>query len=287
MKFVSKNFYLMGTYGKVQMFTKNVNYGIFVISKMIEKIKKIENLLTKFSPYSDIGKLNSLFLNYNKISNKTLNVLINSIYIYNFTNGYFDIGLGNLLSISGIDFSVPTTDACVKTPDFKKLIIKFFKKKVKINRNNTMIDLGGIGKGYALDETIKIALKFNIKHIAIEFGGEIKVKGGMSNGKPWIIKLNEKLSKHLEKKIDILKIKDGSIAISGNYLKRSSFNNKIKNHIINSKKIYSNNIYLFVIVKGKKSIVCDVLSTACLYMDSLSFYKIKSMFNSYIIKKYI
>ena len=282
--FLIEKFYSMGTFGKIQIFTKNITKGKEIIKKAIEKIKDIEKLLTKFSPYSDIGKINNKPLNYKKISKETLYVLKTGIKISLLTDGYFDIGLGNILSISGID-NIPIKENKLKTEYYKSNLIKFSKKKAMLTRRNSMIDLGGIGKGYALDEAIKIFKKYGVRHSAVEFGGEIKVNGGTPSGKPWKIIFNKKLN--IKKKIELT---NGSVAISGNYLKRGNIFNSLNHHIINPKTLVSSKNKNIIIVIGKKSIICDSLSTACYCMDKTTLLKIKNIFSKYkieIIKKWI
>lgn len=275
-KFISEKFYLMGTCGKIQIFTEDIKYGKNIIIKALKKIKKIEKLLTKFSPNSEISKINISPFNYQKVSKETLYILKMGNNISILTNGYFDMGMGNILSISEID-KIPFIGKRIKKNNLKSNLIKTFKNKVMLIRKNSMIDLGGIGKGYALDEAMNIIKNSGINHVAIEFGGEIKVNGGMPDGSPWNIKFNKNL------KIENLKIKNGSVAISGKYIKKSSLFSSIKNHIINSKNLSSNQDCSIVIVIGEKSIICDALSTACCYMDKTTLCKIKNIFSCYKI----
>lgn len=261
-KFICENFYLMGTNGKIQIFSDNLDYAKFLIKKALAKIKELENCLTKFSPYSDIGRINSNKNNYTIISNDTSNVLDIGNNISKLTYGYFDMGLGNLLSYFGIDKLVPMVGDVTKISDINNELLLKYGNAVKIQRNNSMLDLGGIGKGYALDECMKIFLNSGIKHIAIEFGGDINVFGGMPDFLPWEIRINNNIN---FTNINSLKIKTGSIAISSSLIKRSKINNY--HHIINPYSLSSNNDYSFLIVKGNSSAICDALSTACFNMN--------------------
>ena len=80
------------------------------------------------------------------------------------------------------------------------------------------------------------------------------------------------------------------MAISGNYLKRGNIFNSLNHHIINPKTLVSSKNKNIIIVIGKKSIICDSLSTACYCMDKTTLLKIKNIFSKYkieIIKKWI
>ncbi len=284
LKFVCKDFFSMGTYGKVQIFVDDINYGILIIQKVLKRIHEIECLLTKFSPNSDVGFINKNPGSYNLVSKDTLEVLKIGDKISYMTDGYFDMGMGNILSASGIDECVPIVDSITTLNNVHDNLFDIHGSSVKLNRKNVMLDLGGIGKGYALDEAIKIFLKFNINHVAIELGGDISVYGGMPFGSPWVIDINSSLSFFLKLNSSFLKIKTGSVAISGGFIKK---NNDSQHHIVNPKSLKSRGLYFLSIVRGKQSAVCDSLSTACFNMDFDLLCKTRNLFYDYDIQVYV
>lgn len=282
--FVHESFNLMGTDGKIQIFDENCPYDItLTVQEAIRRINELEKVLSKFNPFSDINKLNMNPFIYQDLSVDTITVLNASINYSNMTNGYFNIGLGNFLSLAGIDTTVPLIGNNFFNKNFaEKNLIKIKNNKIKLLKNNIMLDLGGIGKGYALDEAMAILIKKGIKHAAIEFGGDIKVFGGMPNNIPWHIIINTNTTN------DIIKLHTGSISVSGGYLKKSTNNlNKIKHHIIDPKTLTSKEYYSSVLVMGEKSTTCDVLSTACFNMIESDITTLRQKFPDYEIKTYI
>jgi len=284
MKLVSEKFYLMGTHGKIQVFVSDVDYGTLIIRNAINKIKDLELLLTKFSPDSDVGIINNYPSHGTVVSDDTLFVLECGNKISVMTDGYFDMGLGNVLSSVGIDSSVPLVGKSTNLCNLNENLLNISGNKVKLTRQNAMIDLGGIGKGYALDKVIEIFLNAGIKHVAIEFGGDVRVHGGMPSGKPWNIMFDKSLFKAED---DILKMHTGSLAVSAGYLKRSSIPGIVEHHIINPKSLSSQNNYFLSVVRGKDSIICDALATASYSMNTKSLYKVRNSFTDYDIKVYV
>ncbi len=278
--FVNKDFISMGTNGDIQIFPEGEINSETIIEDTIRRLNQFEKFLSKFKPSSDIGLINSNPYYYRKVSNETLTILDLSIKYNKMTYGYFDIGLGNFLSISGIDPNVPVVGKNFFLKNsFKTKLLDIKNNKVKLLRHNSMIDLGGIAKGYALDEAMKILIKNGIKHAAIEFGGDIKVYGGMPNNKPWKIIINT------GNKNEIIKIKNGSIAITGGYIKRSKNNiNNITHHIIDPKTLTSKNYYSSILVMGKDSVTCDALATAAYNMEKKDIINLKKTFKHYEFK---
>lgn len=281
--FICEEFYLMGTKGKIQIFCDDLNYGYFVINKGLCKIKELESILTKFSPYSNVGMLNKNPFQFTQMSQEALDVFKIGNFISLNTFKYFDMGLGNLLSNSGIDSFVPIVGNMTKLNDLTEDLLIFDNDYVKLNRKNSMIDLGGIGKGYAIDECMKILLSSGIKHSAIEFGGDIRVYGGMPNSLPWRVSFDKSIGNFFSNDDYFFDINIGSIAISGNYLKKSVNN---INHIINPFSLKSKNDYFFTVVLGEQAVICDALSTAFFNMDINLITESLSNFNGYKFKLY-
>ncbi|CAB3976475.1 FAD:protein FMN transferase [Candidatus Azoamicus ciliaticola] len=283
-KFLCEDFYLMGTNGKIQIFCDDLAYGKFVIDKSINRIKYLENVLTKFSPLSDVGILNNNPLGFNEMSIDTLNVLKIGDFISKKTFSYFDMGMGNLLYKFGIDNFVPIVGNITEFCDMKDDLFIFDGNYLKLNRKNSMVDLGGIGKGFTIDECLNILSENGIKHAAIEFGGDVRVMGGMPNNLPWKISFDKRLYKFLNDRDFFFDLFDGSIAISAGYLKKT-FNNS--HHIINPYSLKSKENYLFLTVFGEKCSFCDALSTAFFNMDLNIIEKSILNFPNYKFKTYI
>ncbi len=278
MNFINEKFYSMGTEGRIQIFTPDITYGKTIIKNAIKRIHDLEILLTKFSPKSDIGIINSHPNIYNTVSDETLFILNLSKLYSHITRGYFDIGLGNFLSLSGIDSNVPLVGkTLLLNKHINDPIFHIKSNKIKLTRPHSMLDLGGIAKGYALDEAMNILIKSNIKHVAIELGGDIKLYGGTPNNGLWNVFLNNNLN--------ILKYHTTSISSSGDKFKYIIKNNKqnIAHHIINPKTLSSKHHFTNTVVIGEKGYICDVLSTTCFCMNEKEIESIKHKFNDYNI----
>lgn len=282
-KFVNEDFTVMGTKGKLQIFHENKEYNMdLTINEAKRRMKEIDRLASKYRMDSETSKLNLNPNTYQKVSNDMLKIINESEKYFKLTNGYFDFGLGNYLTLSGIDPYIPLVGKnFFKKNFFNHKIIETDHNNIKLIRKNSMLDFGGIAKGYAIDEGIKILKKNGIKHAAIEIGGDLRVYGGMPNNNPWILAISNQINNKF------LKIKDGSISISAGYIKKSTNNiNNIKHHIINPKNLKSEEFYKSVIVFGKKCTTCDALSTACYNIPIDKLNDIKKNFKNYSIKIY-
>lgn len=277
--FYSKKFFSMGTYGKICVITRD-KIDFSVITKVaLSKFQYLENKLTKFSDLSDIGLLNKKRSNVN-VSDDTLRVLKISSLLNKETGYYFDVGVGSFLGGKNIDVSLYKVEQDL-------LDFNYYENKVSILKKNFDLDLGGIGKGYAVEEVSKILISMGIHHFYVELGGDVFVYGGLPDGNPWEINLDYGLylenSRPLSKNKKIY-VNTGGVSSSGcisdSFVGFGSQITKNKN-IINPLTFCFNNNYKFITVVGIDLSICDALSTACYNVNPKYIEEFKRSFTGY------
>lgn len=76
------------------------------------------------------------------------------------------------------------------------------------------LDLGGIAKGYAVDLLYEKIHALGVKHLYVEWGGEIRVSKNHPSGRPWNVAIHP-----LDPQADpiVLELSDQAVATSGDY----------------------------------------------------------------------
>jgi FAD:protein FMN transferase len=183
------------------------------------EIKRIEKLLSKYDPESEVSRLNSG--KEFKLSPETFFVLKKCREFWALSNGNFDVTVGPLMDIWGF------TDKKPRIPDsaeIKSALARVGMDKIVFNDADNMIkfsipgmriDLGGIGKGFALDCAVKKLKESDVKVCLINAGGQI-FSVGEKNGKPWRIGIQSPRSRASEPAKPLL-LSGGSISTSGDY----------------------------------------------------------------------
>ena len=251
---IERDIYTMGTVGKIKIATDDTKRGIAALDAASARIQYLNDKLTKFTSFSDIGQLNDRPQKHIYVSPDTRNVLRTGLALTPLTKHRFDLGMGNVLRRYGVDTDVPRVGGARITEQIVRhdKIVNISGQMVQLTRPDTMLDLGGIAKGYALDEGMKVLLSHGIKHAAIDLGGDLMVYGGKAPGKPWIIGIDPRAKAvHPNRKF---KLMTGAIASSGDYVKHD--------HIIQPMTLRPSDRYALSTVIGPKGVVCDVLATA-------------------------
>lgn len=108
---------------------------------------------------------------------------------------------------------------------------------IKLCNKDSMIDLGGIAKGYIADKVIELYKENNIESGIINLGGNIKVLGKKEKDNLWEIGIYEP-QKHSNNIVCTIKAEDKSIVTSGAYERGFICNDKYYHHILNPKNGY-------------------------------------------------
>ncbi|MCX7760856.1 MAG: FAD:protein FMN transferase [Hydrogenothermaceae bacterium] len=161
-----KVFNVMGTYLIVD--TKKYNYEIYRYISYLDKI------LSDYRDDSDIEKINSVAgKECVEVSPETLEVIKQAVYVSELTGGYFDITVGSV-TINYKRKNILPRETAFNLIDYRN--IKIENNKVCLTKEGMAIDLGGIGKGYAVEKAYQ-RYKDKLPTGFIAIAGDLKVWG--------------------------------------------------------------------------------------------------------------
>ncbi len=188
-----------------------------------KEARRIEN---KFSRYRDdniIYRVNHAEGKSITLDNETADLLDYAQICYRLGEGLFDITSGVLREVWHFDGS----DQLPKPDDVERIRKRIGWEKVQWQRPKLQlqpgmeIDLGGIGKEYAVDRVTKRLQEKTGISILVNFGGDISVTALRESGDGWRVGIEKPLyhSSRLNRSTDqtpnILELKSGALATSG------------------------------------------------------------------------
>ncbi len=169
----------------------------------------VENRLSRFRPDSELSLLNNSAGKEFKASPLLFGVVAAALDSARLTDGIFDPTILPFLESAGYDrsFDILSTTKSTSQMDnnlhnhtWRKVIIDPLARTVSMP-DGCRLDLGGIGKGWAVDRASRYLSKF--PGYAINAGGDIRVRGVQAKGEPWTVGIADPL----EKKINLLVIR--------------------------------------------------------------------------------
>jgi thiamine biosynthesis lipoprotein len=92
------------------------------------------------------------------------------------------------------------------------------------------IDLGGIGKEYAVDRIFELSRQWIIEDICVDFGRDLRVRGEPPEGGDWRVGLEHPLDP--QRCWGGIAVRDRAVATSGGYLRRFTVDGRTFTHIL-------------------------------------------------------
>ncbi|MDD4514975.1 FAD:protein FMN transferase [Massilibacteroides sp.] len=155
---------------------------------------RLESLFSKFNPESELYKINKAASRQPiKVSDELWQLLIDCKRYHTLTKGYFDITL----------------------KDYNTVLLDTKTQTIAFTANETELDLGALGKGYALAKIKQIVIRHDIQCALINFGNSSVLGiGTHPYGDTWPIGIENPYKP--KETLHIVNLKDSSLSTSGN-----------------------------------------------------------------------
>ena len=201
-----------------------------------EEVRRLDALLSRTSGSSEISMLNGAGGEMVPVGAEICTLIQTAGDFTEATGGAFDITIAPVVSAWGF-----TTDS-YQVPDreaLQTLLESVGMEHVHLSGGSarldpgTMIDLGGIAKGYTADRVAEIFQEHAVPRGKVELGGNILVIGDKPDGTAWRVGVQD--PKHPDKAdglVCVLNLTDAFAVTSGSYQRYFEQDGKRYHHII-------------------------------------------------------
>ncbi len=232
------------TMGTIIYNVKFIGDGSEVLKEEIDSVLQAFNQsLSTYIPSSEISRLNdSTSLAFE--STYFYPVLARSKEIFEATEGTFDPTVGPLIQAWGFgpEKQIPQLDSA-KVDSLRDLSgfdrVDFDENGVSMP-DFFQLDFSAIAKGYAVDLVGELLEVNGVSDYLVEIGGEVRCRGINDEDKSWSLGIEDPtVSLDEQKLLAIVRLKDLSLATSGNYRNYYEKDGKIYAHIIDPRTGYT------------------------------------------------
>jgi thiamine biosynthesis lipoprotein len=266
--------FIMGTFVEVK--SSDVRAAAIVF----DEFKKLDAIFNLFDRNSELSRLNDA--QKAVVSEPLYDVMQQAQDFYRRTDGAFDVTVGpvSLLWKKAIaSKTLPDPRVVAETlslvgADFIYLDSKT--REVALLKSGMRIDLGGIAKGFALDQAVKKLRAAKIDSALINAGGNVFCLG-TNHHAPWRVGVQDPF--HEGKVLDELVLTDAAAATAGDYQQYVEINGRRYTHIIDPKTGYPvQSGIVSATVVAPDATASDALSTACVVLGLEKSRKLLSQF---------
>lgn len=191
--FVSENYFIYDTVVKVKVFGENANNQ--TLKDIGNLLEDLDDKMNKDKVGSEIQKINAAAgTSAVQVSKELYDLIALSLQYGDQTNGFFDIAIGPLVDLWQIGSEgahVPKQDeitTAMTLTNYKDIELNEKEHSVKLLHKGMVLDLGGIGKGYAAEQIKAYLLEHGLTSALINMGSSsIITVGNKVDGSDWIL----------------------------------------------------------------------------------------------------
>lgn len=218
---VRADMFALDTYITFTLFGGDAQKGIDAAKA---RIQEIEETMSVHVPGSDVDRINQQAgIAPVRVGADTFFVVQKAVQYSAATQGAFDVTIypiQQLWDIMGDNPRIPEAEeiqALLPLVNYEGIQLDQENRTVYLEKAGMRMDLGGIAKGYAGDEAVRLLKAHGVLHGLINLGGDILVFGGKPDGTRWRIGVQDPRAGAGSRHFAVIELFEGSIVTSGDY----------------------------------------------------------------------
>jgi thiamine biosynthesis lipoprotein len=210
---------IMGTRIEVELWADDADKGNQGIDAVMAEMDRIDRDMSTYKPTSEVSLVNASAAQAPMhISDELFDLLTTALEYSRITDGAFDITYASVGFMYDFRSHIKPTEeqiqAALPAVNYRHVVLDKEAHTVFFTQPGVRIDLGGIGKGYAVDRGIDILQGMGFNHMLVTAGGDSRMVGDRF-GKPWIVGIRHPDDKN--RVIAKIPLVDTAISTSGDY----------------------------------------------------------------------
>ncbi|RIL10488.1 MAG: hypothetical protein DCC75_04240 [Proteobacteria bacterium] len=254
-------FKVMGGPAEIQLYAESEPQAQAVFEAITAELQRIEAKYSRYKGDSILSQINAAAgQKPTEVDEETAALIDYAATCFKESGGLFDITSGVLRRAwNFLEKRVPSDQ------ELATILPLIGWSKVKWNKPSILlpegmeIDLGGIGKEYAVDKAAAICKELGVTYALINLAGDVRAIGPQADGSPWRVGIT-----HPRKEDSVIKVVDlfsGALATSGDYERYFEVDGKRYCHILSPKSGMPANSFQSVSVLTDSCLVAGTIST--------------------------
>lgn len=234
------------------------------VQAALDLCRDYEKVFSRTDPESELYRINHREVS--TVSQAMGDVLREGLRMSELSHGAFDITAGSLTELWDFTAEAPVTpdpaaiEAALPHVGWEKVRLRG--EQILFSDPGTILDLGGIAKGYIADRMADLLRERGVDSAIIDLGGNLYCLGKKPGGEPFHIGIQHP-EKARDQVVGGIDVADRSVVTSGIYERSFTENGKLYHHILDTKTGWpKENELLSATVVTETSVLGDALSTA-------------------------
>ena len=255
-----------------------------MIEQQLKESHQLYNIYNRYDNMNNVKSINEVTDGAHQkveVDERIINLLLYGKEVYELTEGQTNIAMGSVLSIwhdyrtegeeNMAEAKLPPMEelqSAAEHTDMDQVIIDPEAQTVYLADPMMRLDVGGLAKGYAVEQIALYMEKQGIDGYVLNVGGNVRTIGTRPEGEKWTVGIeNPGLPNSEEEFIAYLKLSGESVVTSGAYQRYYIVDGKAYHHIIDPDTLMPGEEFLSVSIICQDSGLGDALSTALFSMN--------------------
>jgi len=264
---------VMGTFSRIVVLARDPVQAQACLDAAFAVQNQIDQTMSTYKPDSELSRVNREAYDHPvAVGDPTWTVLQKAREVGALSGGAFDVTVGpegDLWKAAGEANELPSAAALAQARakvGWSKLLLDPREKTVRFSVPGMKIDLGGIAKGYAIDQSVAALQSHGALGAMVDIGGDIRCFGRVPPGQTtWKIGIQD--PKHLDTSAEqqvllTLNILDKAVATSGHYRRFALIDGQRVSHIIDPQQGTGSDRLASVTILANEAMTADALATA-------------------------
>lgn len=261
---------LMGTRVSVELWADDEARGRELVADVMNEYRRIDNLMSTYKPESEISRVNDHAAEAPvPVSEELYSIVQRSLELSVASGGAFDITYDSVGYLYDFRARVHPTDEQIAerlaAVDYRHVVLDPAKRTIAFKVPGVRINLGGIAKGYVVENAAAMLREAGVEHAILNAGGDTRVIGDR-RGQPWIVGIRH--PRVSDEVVTRLPLVDEAISTAGDYERFFEENGRRYHHVINPATGEPTEGILTVTVIGPDGTLTDGLDTAIFVMGA-------------------
>jgi FAD:protein FMN transferase len=258
---------IMGTRIYVEIWDTDSAHGEASIDAVMAEMRHIDDLMSHYKPESQLSQINQHAADAPVVVDKELFDLIKlSTHYSEITEGAFDITYASVGYLYNYPKHIRPTEEQIKAAlpavNWRNMKFDDAHHSVFFEHKGMRIDVGGIGKGYAVDRGIEILQKRGIQHAVVTAGGDSRIIGKRiaadGSEREWLVAIRHPDDPN--KVVTRIPLSDAAMSTSGDYERYFDENGVRYHHIIDPRTGHSASMVRSATIIGPTATQTDGMS---------------------------
>ena len=210
---------IMGTRVAVELWSEDAALATRAMEAVIAEMRRTDALMSTYKPESQLSAVNAhAFERPVTVDPEIIDVVERALEFSRLSDGAFDITYASVGYLYDYRAHRRPSDeqvaAALPGIDYRQVQVDRERNTIRFLREGVRVDVGGIGKGHAVDRSIETLRELGIEHAMVNAGGDTRLLGDR-RGKPWIVGVRD--PRNEGRMVTRLPLENEAISTSGDY----------------------------------------------------------------------